>query len=703
MYQINFNDYFVYIGNKILDNLYRYLSENNYKKVAVITDENVKSLHIEKLHAILNELNIDNKTFTIPPGKEVKNYTTVMKLQSNLLLNKFTNNDLIIAFGGGTVIDIAGFVAATYMFGTDYINIPTTIIGQMDASMGSKVNINLLESKNIIGQYYAPKMVISDTEFLETLDKREFLNGISEIIKYAVIRDKSLFDKLENIRSQNELLRNITEIIYTVSNIKKDFVLKDFYETNIRKNLNFASDLCNGILSDSNYHLSYGEALSISMLSSALLGEKLEITEHGTSSRLYNLLNKYKLPTDIKIIDKENLISIIYNSVKKQNNIMKFILLDRIGVTKSEVLSCDLIPDMVELIKKKESIVLKSGISLNGVINATPSKDISQIAIIASSLTGRTSVLENINYSDDILITMDILKNLNIAEFTTSSNTLSVKSKIMNLLTDTEDIVLDIKDSYKSLKYLIPLFMLRRNKTILKCSNNLIYSSIKPYLENITENNDEIIIDKSKKEFIINGPIKDSNLYYFSGDTPPEFILGLLLVLPFRNKKTTIQFTSSPEFKSNIIVGLNILTSFGIDVSFTDSTTIVINIGNYKKSILEIDSDWFSSAFFLCAGVLNGNVKLQGLSITSMQGEKAILNILSNLGSNLIVNENSIETKQSKLNNSIIIDSKNIVDLVPLIAVLALKVKGKTIIINARNLRKDGDDKLKALINELKN
>ena len=246
-----------------------------------------------------------------------------------------TRDDVDVAFGGGVVGDIAGFVAATYLRGVKFIQIPTTVVSQVDSSVGGKVGVDLPAGKNLVGAFYQPKLVLIDIAFLRTLETRYFFDGFAEIVKYGCIYDKELFSKLENIVKEDHLRKNLMDnmedIVYRSCEIKKEVVEKDEKESNLRMILNFGHTIGHAIEQYYNFEKhSHGEAVSIGMIDIVNIGEKLGITKKDEIIRIQKLLERLKLPiTDNYPIDK--ITDIMKRDKKSKSDGISFIFLKEIG------------------------------------------------------------------------------------------------------------------------------------------------------------------------------------------------------------------------------------------------------------------------------------------------------------------------------------------------------------------------------------
>jgi len=287
-------EYSIFIGAGILKASGALLRQcSNAAKAAVITDENVLPLYAAVVEDSLRHNGFAPATVVVPAGELSKSADVLLRVYDGLLAMELTRSDLIVALGGGVVGDLAGYAAATYLRGVPFAQMPTTLLAQVDSSVGGKVAVNLPHGKNLIGAFYQPKMVITDTGTLDTLPPRVFADGMGEIIKHGAIADASLFAVLESGHWDRE------EIIYANCDIKRRVVEADEYDTGGRMVLNFGHTFGHVIeTADGFARYTHGEAVAIGMVMAAEFGERLGVTAAGTAARLKHVLTRYQLPIE---------------------------------------------------------------------------------------------------------------------------------------------------------------------------------------------------------------------------------------------------------------------------------------------------------------------------------------------------------------------------------------------------------------------
>ncbi|WP_066355413.1 3-dehydroquinate synthase [Aliarcobacter skirrowii] len=298
------------------------------RKVVVVTNPTVSSFHLEYLKTKLSarELTI----CTIADGEEYKNMQTLEMILDSCFEAKLDRKSLLVAFGGGVIGDMTGFAASIYQRGVDFIQIPTTLLSQVDASVGGKTGINNKYGKNLVGTFHQPKAVYIDSTFLKTLPKREFGAGVAEIIKMAVCFNKDFFEWLEKNDLNDE--KNIDIAIQKSVQTKAWVVSQDEKEQGLRAALNYGHTFGHVIENLTKYKTYlHGEAVGIGMCMANSLAVKLGIMSKENEQRVKNLLEKYNIPTTFKIDNVEDFYEHFYLDKKSSNSKIKFIVPIEIG------------------------------------------------------------------------------------------------------------------------------------------------------------------------------------------------------------------------------------------------------------------------------------------------------------------------------------------------------------------------------------
>ncbi len=327
------NEYEILIENGIISNV-----GNEIKKIyqatniAVITDENVYEIFGDTLEASLVNSNFKPIFIRVKPGETSKSLDTLKSVYNNLVNSGITRGDLIIALGGGVVGDLAGFAASTYLRGIDYVQIPTSLLAQIDSSIGGKVAVNLQEGKNLIGSFYHPKVVLIDPSALKSLPDKFVKDGLGEAVKYGCIKDEELFNILSNIKSNEELFDNIEDIIFKCCSIKKQVVEIDEKDKGLRMLLNFGHTLGHAIEKYYNYeNYSHGQAISIGMYNLTKKSEQLGYTKQGTAEKIKTIFTNLDIEYSLPNVNMEVIRESVRLDKKNISGNMNIILLKEIG------------------------------------------------------------------------------------------------------------------------------------------------------------------------------------------------------------------------------------------------------------------------------------------------------------------------------------------------------------------------------------
>lgn len=330
------SSYEIRIGNSILDRMVLLIAKNHKAgRYIVITDNNVGALHGRELLAGLKGVGLDVDIIEFPAGEASKNINTAVDVVGKLLESGADRNSLLIAFGGGVVGDLAGFIASVFMRSIPYIQIPTTLLAQVDSSIGGKTAIDLPSGKNLLGTFYQPQSVFTDLNYLATLPEKEFNNGLAEIIKYGIIDDEKMFylleDNMEQVKRRDPAL--LLKLVENCCRIKKSIVEIDEKEQGLRRILNYGHTLGHALEAQSNFTISHGEGVALGMVAAARISENAGYLESACRERIENLIRKSGLPCRIpQDISAGEIIPRLKMDKKKEGDIIHFVLLKKIGM-----------------------------------------------------------------------------------------------------------------------------------------------------------------------------------------------------------------------------------------------------------------------------------------------------------------------------------------------------------------------------------
>ena len=322
------------------------------QKICLITDKNVDSLYAQTVSEQLTNAGYMVIKAVIEPGEASKSLQQAEKLFQLLTEKQFTRSDGIIALGGGVIGDLAGFVAATFMRGIHFLQIPTTLLAQVDSSIGGKTAVNTSYAKNIIGAFWQPEGVLIDPDTLLTLTPRRVSEGLAEVIKYAAIADKNLWETLVNINGREEIVQQSEQIIEACLAIKKTVVEADEFDNGQRLILNFGHTIGHAVEKTAGYgKITHGEAVAIGMIQLTNVAEKKGIPETGTTESLREMVRKFELPEETTEWQERALFEAITHDKKARGNRVKLIVLNKIG--EATILPTPL-NELMDYLKKEE-------------------------------------------------------------------------------------------------------------------------------------------------------------------------------------------------------------------------------------------------------------------------------------------------------------------------------------------------------------
>ncbi|MGN0771110.1 MAG: 3-dehydroquinate synthase [Christensenellales bacterium] len=324
------DSYDIIIDRGLLDRAADYIVSQG-GKVFVVSDTNVAPLYCDRLLSCLVAKGYQCKSYVIKAGESSKNIASITPMYSAMIDFGLTRSDLVVALGGGVVGDLTGFVASTYLRGVSFVQIPTSLLAQVDSSVGGKVAVDLAEGKNLVGSFYQPVKVLIDTALLDTLPDKFYVDGMAEIIKYGCILDKELFDKLSAIGSRTEFMDHAEEIIARCCSIKATVVSHDEKDKGERMLLNFGHTYGHALEKYYDFKtLTHGQAVAIGMSYITAKSEKMGLSPQGTKEKIDKVLANYGLASDDSA-DPAKVVQYVVNDKKNLGKDLVVVILQEIG------------------------------------------------------------------------------------------------------------------------------------------------------------------------------------------------------------------------------------------------------------------------------------------------------------------------------------------------------------------------------------
>ncbi len=321
---------------------------NAPKKLLIVTDSNVEKLYAGEVRSILAKNGYDVSVYAFPAGEENKNMDSILGICGACIENGLDRKSMIVALGGGVAGDMAGFAAAIYMRGIDFVQVPTTLLSQSDSSVGGKTGIDFASGKNILGAFHQPKLVYINVETLKTLPAKQFVSGMGEVIKHGIIRDGEFFAYLRDNSDKIKSLDSETLIKMDKINcsIKADVVMRDEKENGLRAILNFGHTIGHAVESAYDFKKTHGECVGIGMIAASYIAAKRGLISETELDEIVSVLKIYGFDTKAKLPDSDTVFAIMQKDKKKISGKLRFVFPVKIGeviqttdVTKEEIYS----------------------------------------------------------------------------------------------------------------------------------------------------------------------------------------------------------------------------------------------------------------------------------------------------------------------------------------------------------------------------
>lgn len=328
------------------------------RKICIYTDSNVEELYAKQIQELLEPVCRKVILFSFPAGEEYKTLDTIKEAYQTLIEAGFDRKDLILALGGGVVGDMAGYTAATYLRGIDFVQVPTTLLAQSDSSIGGKTGVDFDGYKNMVGAFHMPRLVYMNLATLKTLDARQFYNGFAEVMKHGLIKDaifyEWLIDKMYEICERD--LDTLEEMIMRSCTVKKLVVEKDPTEQGERALLNFGHTIGHAIEKYKNFTLSHGECVALGCVAAAFISWKHELLTMEEYYEVRDMFVPFNLPISVEDIDPQEVLRLTKSDKKMKDGTLQFILLKRVGkaMRDTSVTDEDILAALDELTFKDE-------------------------------------------------------------------------------------------------------------------------------------------------------------------------------------------------------------------------------------------------------------------------------------------------------------------------------------------------------------
>ena len=692
--------YDIRIGRGLLDELGPLLREIwGGSRVAVVTDSNVAPLYAERAEASLRKAGFIVKRAVFPAGEKSKNLAGLELIYDQLLSPgpfTLTRTDLIIALGGGVTGDMAGFAAGTVLRGVPYVQVPTTLLAQVDSSVGGKVAVDLKQGKNLAGLFYQPKLVLIDPDTLDTLPDRVFFDGMGEVVKYGLIRKPALWRLLSEVSGREALRPFMEEILYTCCDCKREIVEHDEQDTGERMLLNFGHTVGHAYEKLGGYEKwMHGEAVCCGMYTILRVGEQHGFTRPGLAAALRQLLTRQGMPWDAGAVPEDALTETLAFDKKGSGATIRPVFVRTPGDSFYEPLPRETFARWV--LEAGDTPEMPAGPApfppfqaarrvlpgkLSGELAVPGSKSAGHRTVIAAALAAGESRIENLTPSKDIGATLQAVEALGAKILSREGDAVTLRG---TAAAPPEIPVIDCGESGSTLRFMIPVALaLAGGKPVSFTGHGrLMERPLEPYFALFREKGIAYRLENGLLR--VQGTLSPGE-YRLSGKVSSQFITGLLLALPLLpgDGESEIVITDSLESKGYVDMTLSVLQQFGVQAENVDGTYTRFRVPagqQYHAGRFPVEGDYSQAAFFLAynRAAREEAVYLHGLSPDSVQGDKAAAEILS-----LYQNDGDIT-----------VDASGIPDLIPALAVAAaFRPAGRVIFANAGRLRLKESDRL---------
>lgn len=686
-------------------------------KFVLLTDSNVFKFHGQKLLDAFQLHNIPFIYKILPPGEASKCRETKSMVEEWMLKQQCQRDTCIVAFGGGVVGDLAGFIAATYMRGLPFVQIPTTLLACVDSSIGGKTGIDSPSGKNLIGAFHQPKRVFVDLSVLQTLPERELVNGMAEIIKAGAIKSEKLFELLE--RHQEEILTQKPDVMLSMvlqaAEIKAKVVTQDEKEGGLRAILNFGHSIGHGIEALLQPHFLHGECVAIGMVKEAELARLMGMCSSSTIGRLVRCIKAYGLPTRIPtVVSTDDVMLKMQVDKKNAKGVKRMILLESIGqvyAPNPPRYAQDVQDHQVELIIERQ-ICVKPGTVANGTLRVPGSKSISNRVLLLAALGAGTCRIHGLLHSDDTQVMLGALQILGAKfEWEDSGNILVVHGTggKFNEMRQEEPIYLsNAGTAYRFLTTCATLVPTNSSGSILLTGNSRMKERpIGPLVSALVEHGCSI-------EYVENEGFPPLRIKYtgiqggsmrLAGKVSSQYVSSVLISAPYAKEPLTLQLEEEhPTSLPYILMTTQLMKQFGLEVQQIGSNTFVIPTGVYQNpSHVSVEVDASSATYPLAiAAITGGQVTVEGLGSGSLQGDAQFHTLLGQMGCESSQTDTSTIVKgpSSRL-RAVKIDMETMTDAFMTAVALAAVADGKTEITGISNQRVKECNRIEVMVTEL--
>ncbi len=640
--------------------------------VLVVADETTARLYGNITAKGLQTLGYRVEFAIFPPGEASKTQATLEQIYEAAFRMGLTRRDHMVALGGGVVGDLTGFAAATYMRGIPYSQIPTTLLAQVDSSVGGKTGIDTPYGKNLIGAFKQPQIVLADTSTLRTLSFKELASGMAEVIKYGLLESEEFFTAIDQLKPAPPT----DEIIAACVRQKARIVAADEQEANIRAVLNLGHTFGHAIEKAGGYtRYLHGEAVALGMLAALRIGEVLGVTPTAILPRVQALLQRWDLPLSTDLTLAEILPNITADK-KREGKGTKFVLLEDVGKPLLQWLGDE---ELAALAKALDGYILNVPATLPKEVTIRPGKLAGTILPPPSKSQAHRVIICTALASRELDFTRHITNYIEAGSRDIDTTTRNMRALLS--AQPGETLTLDCDESGSTVRFLIPIAAALGITTVFTGRGRLPERPLSAYRGALEGHGVNLTFpEQGYLPLLVEGKL-EAGAFEIPGDVSSQYITGMLFAMALLDEPSTLRLTTPLESAPYVDLTLETLALFGREVTVSDGLyTVEPKPWVLPAEPISIERDYSQAAFWYLAKFLGHPVEVSGMREDSLQGDRAIVDLLAML-------EDTVE-----------IDVSQIPDLFPALGVAcAQKGEGKiTRLVNAGRLRIKESDRLEA-------
>ncbi|KAG6012683.1 hypothetical protein E4U54_007360 [Claviceps lovelessii] len=712
----------------------------------LITDTNLHDIYVPSFCSWFKSsrmaADVRLLTYAIPPGEASKSRETKAEIEDWMLLQGCTRDIVIIALGGGVIGDMIGYVAATFMRGVRFVQVPTTLLAMVDSSIGGKTAIDTPMGKNLVGAFWQPKRIYVDLAFIQTLPVREFINGMAEVIKTAAIWDEDEFIFLEQsaaeiiscVRSKSKdrlasIKHILTRIVVGSAKVKAQVVSADEREGGLRNLLNFGHSVGHAIEAILTPQLLHGEAIAIGMVKEAELSRFLGILRPHAVSRLSKCIASYGLPTSLqdkrvvkltagKRCTVDTMLQKMAVDKKNDGQKKKIVLLAKIGKTFEQQASVVADKDIKTVLSS--SIIVRPGIpsGLNVTVTPPGSKSISNRALILAALGSGSCKIKNLLHSDDTEYMLSAISQLGGASYSwhDAGEILEVEGKGGDLKASRDELY--IGNAGTASRFLTSVLALcspsqQTGSTVLTGNDRMKVRPIGPLVDALRLNGVEIEYLEREKSLPLRVYSRGGfpgGLIELAATVSSQYVSSILMAAPYAKRPVTLRLVGGkPISQPYIDMTISMMKTFGVSVtkSTSEADTYHIPLGTYNNPPeYIIESDASSATYPLAVAAITGTTcTIPNIGSSSLQGDaRFAIDVLRPMGCSVKQDEFSTTVSgpaPGQLKSLLHVDMEPMTDAFLTASVLAAVANGKTCITGIANQRVKECNRIAAMKNQL--